>query len=271
VIDPDALAALEDQQRFLDRSLDDLEREHDAGDLDDADYESLKADYADRAAAVSEAIEAGRAQFVAARTPASTGRRVAAVAGIAAFALVCGFVVAFAVGRRDAGQTITGNAQTASRVELSKCFSEGQVGKLLEATQCYGAIIKAQPDNAEALTYLGWFLYLAASETNQPELATDAPGFLERAVTADPSYPDAHVFLAVIAKQDGRTADALAQLDALDALHPTAEIQQLADSLRAALTGASTTLPGAATTAPGAPATTTLPAAPTTVPPGGGP
>src|SRR5690606_11549803 len=56
-LDPDALAALEEERDFLLRSLDDLEREHDAGDVDDADYAELKDDYTARAAAVLRAID----------------------------------------------------------------------------------------------------------------------------------------------------------------------------------------------------------------------
>ena len=54
-IDP----ALLEERDFLLGSLDDLEAEYAAGDLDDADYESLKADYTTRAARVLRAIEAG--------------------------------------------------------------------------------------------------------------------------------------------------------------------------------------------------------------------
>ena len=43
MIDLDELAGLEEQRAFLLRSLRDLEREHDAGDIDEADYETLKA------------------------------------------------------------------------------------------------------------------------------------------------------------------------------------------------------------------------------------
>jgi hypothetical protein len=47
----DRLAELEEERRFLLRSLTDLEREHDAGDVDDLDYETLKDGYTVRAAA----------------------------------------------------------------------------------------------------------------------------------------------------------------------------------------------------------------------------
>ena len=44
-LDLDELARLEEERKFLLRSLDDLEREHDAGDMDEADYQTLKDDY----------------------------------------------------------------------------------------------------------------------------------------------------------------------------------------------------------------------------------
>ena len=60
-LDPDELAALEEQRDFLLRSLADLDREHDAGDLEDDDYQTLKDDYTARAADVLRAIEERRA------------------------------------------------------------------------------------------------------------------------------------------------------------------------------------------------------------------
>ena len=60
-MNPDALAALEEQRDFLLRSLRDLETEFAAGDVDDHDYRTLKDDYTVRAAAVLRAIDDGRA------------------------------------------------------------------------------------------------------------------------------------------------------------------------------------------------------------------
>ena len=76
-LDPDALAALVEERDFLLRSLDDLEREHDAGDVDDHDYETLKDDYTARAARAIRAIESHRARTRAARRPRSWRRLVA--------------------------------------------------------------------------------------------------------------------------------------------------------------------------------------------------
>src|SRR5262249_17781277 len=100
-LDPDALATLQEQQRFLEKSLRDLEREHDAGDLDDVDYATLKHDYEDRLVAVAHAVDEGQAEFAAARRPSSPTRTAAIVTGVIVFALVCGFVVARNAGRRD--------------------------------------------------------------------------------------------------------------------------------------------------------------------------
>ena len=56
----DRLAELEEERRYLLRSLKDLERERDAGDVDEADYLTLRDGYTVRAAAVLRQIEDGR-------------------------------------------------------------------------------------------------------------------------------------------------------------------------------------------------------------------
>ena len=52
--DPDSLAHLEEEREFLLRSLRDLEREREAGDIDDDDYRTLHDDYTARAASESD-------------------------------------------------------------------------------------------------------------------------------------------------------------------------------------------------------------------------
>ena len=69
----DRLAALEDERRFLLRSLTDLEREHDAGDVDDLDYQTLKDGYTVRAAAVLRQIDEGRGDLRGTRSGSKTG------------------------------------------------------------------------------------------------------------------------------------------------------------------------------------------------------
>ena len=105
-LDPDALAALEEERDFLLRSLDDLEREHDAGDVDDVDYAELKDDYTARAAAVLRAIDDRRALASQSRPSRSWLRLVAVLAFVA---------VAAGVGGRAARPHLLRTARPAGR------------------------------------------------------------------------------------------------------------------------------------------------------------
>ncbi|MPY95728.1 MAG: tetratricopeptide repeat protein [Acidimicrobiia bacterium] len=49
---------------------------------------------------------------------------------------------------------------------------------------------------------------------------TSAEQNFDRAVALDPAYPDARAFRAVLLERLGRPAEALAELDAFDALDP---------------------------------------------------
>ena len=70
-MNPDRLAELEDERRFLLRSLRDLDAELAAGDVDDGDYETLRDGYTKRAADVLRDIEEGKAAPAAARAAAA--------------------------------------------------------------------------------------------------------------------------------------------------------------------------------------------------------
>ena len=140
-LDPDALATLEEQQRFLQGSLRDLEREHDAGDLDDVDYATLKHDYEERlgrghargrrgAGGVRGGRDARRAQ----------ARTAAIVAGVIVFALLCGFFVARNAGRRDPGNTITGDITQTAREQNTQCLTEARDDPS-KAISCYTSVL----------------------------------------------------------------------------------------------------------------------------------
>ena len=105
--DPDALVALEEQRDFLLRSLDDLDREYAAGDVDEVDYEALKDDYTARAAAVHRAIESGKANFAKRGRRPSISRGALVVAAVAVFSVVAGVVIATSYGTRTSGDSTT--------------------------------------------------------------------------------------------------------------------------------------------------------------------
>src|SRR3954463_14375831 len=106
-INPDRLAELQEERRFLLRSLVDLEREHDAGDVADDDYVVLKDGYTARAANVLRAIDEGRAAL----PPKKPKKRRAMAAFVIVVVLIAGalgWLVARSSGQRGAGDTITG-------------------------------------------------------------------------------------------------------------------------------------------------------------------
>jgi cytochrome c-type biogenesis protein CcmH/NrfG len=202
-LDPDELAVLEEERDHLLVSLQDLEREHDAGDLDDLDYTTLRDDYTVRASEVLAAIEEHRSLLEQQRPPRRVGRTVATVAGVVVLAAVAGLLVAQASGQRGGG-AITGAVDT-NRARLQTCqqasFQDPEGG-----VECYDTILEDAPDNVEALTYQGWALIrLDRVEEGAAQLA--------RAVELDPDYPDARVFRAVVAARGGDHELAAAEID----------------------------------------------------------
>jgi tetratricopeptide (TPR) repeat protein len=219
--------ALEDQRDFLLRSLEDLEREHDAGDVDDVDYAALKDDYTARAARVLRALEPG-APAAAPRRTRLTGRRLVSLAGVVLFAVLAGVLVAQMAGRREAGDTITGDARTTITEKLNKAGRLGSQGDYAEAVALYDEVLADEPDQAEALTYKGWMLFLSGN-------TGDGLRSLIAGATADPTYPDAQALLAVVLFRNGLMDEAGRALARLDALDPPPDIRALTDPLRAQL------------------------------------
>jgi hypothetical protein len=237
-LDADALGVLEEQRTFLRRSLEDLEHEHDAGDLEADDYETLKHDYETRLASVERTVDEGKAEFAATRAPSRRGRTALIVTGVVVFAIVCGFMVARSAGRRDASGTITGEIAKTARERNTECLSLAPK-QPKDAIDCYTSVLADAPNNVEALTYRGWIRI----NSNDPQGVAD----LRQAVMADGTYPDVHAFLAIVLYRSGCVSDASAELNRLDALHPSVLIEEtlkqfgLRDEIQQALTAPSTT------------------------------
>jgi hypothetical protein len=190
-VNPDQLAELEEQRRFLLKSITDLDREHQFGDVDEHDYNTLRDGYTARAASVLRAIEAGEAETSRDR-PRRPKVLAAWIVGTLLVAALSGWLVARTAGQRLPGQSISGGLP-GDEVAL----------KLAEARQLLGldpqqAILRYQkvreldPNNAEALTYMGWLIAQSG--------AAAAPAGIELlrgAIKLDPSYADPHCFLAI--------------------------------------------------------------------------
>jgi tetratricopeptide (TPR) repeat protein len=229
----DRLAQLEEERRFLLRSLDDLDREYAAGDVDEADYQTLRDGYTARAAAVIREIAAGQAALPP-RRPTRWGRVAAITAAAVAVAVFAGWLVA-----RYSGQDVPEGAEVqSSSDQVAQLLAEARQAPLGESLAIYDDVLAIEPDNVEALTYRAWALRFAAQVVPDPadrQRSLDAAvAGLERAVAVDPAYPDAHCFLAVVRFRDlGDAVQAKQHLDACIAANPPAVVRDLVTALGA--------------------------------------
>ncbi len=224
---PDGDDELASERDFLLRSLDDLDDERAAGNIDADTYRVLHDDYTARASAVIQSIADG----VERRSPegprAPTAMRVVTFGGIFVFAVIAAFLLAHAVGQRRPGQQITGDAQShgtsttvspANLAAAAKAAAAAQpksygarisYARALLSANVYSAAVqeyivaaKLDPTQAEPLAYTGWLTALfAGNETNsvtKKALLDAASTSLDRAISVDPTYPDSYVFKGLV-------------------------------------------------------------------------
>jgi hypothetical protein len=243
----------EERRVFLERSLADLEEEHDAGDLSDGDYTRLKADYERRLAVLE-----GRARPAPAPAPPPRRPLVTAgmVVGVAAFAVLAGVLMAQSAGRRGAGDNISGadvndtgastaGAGTTVPDALGRCFDlQGS-----DASDCYIAYTRAHPDDPDGFVYFGLFAVNQGLANDSPELLSGGETFLRRALEIDPGHLAARANLAVLLERTDRDEEARDELAALEGVELPADVQQLVDFVRANLAPSGSGA-GSTTTAP---------------------
>jgi tetratricopeptide (TPR) repeat protein len=246
-------SALEDERDFSLRSLQDLEAEHDAGDVDDDDYRMLRDVYTARAAAALRALagdepaavgavggadgtrpdgserDAPEAGNVAAprrswRKRALVGVGVVVVAGGAAWAVVA------SSGTRLPGQEITGQVlgSQAEAQLLVKAQTAADKGDAVTAVKEFQQVLNTDPNQPQALTGEGWIL----AQTQQPTVLQQGLTMLVAAERAAPTYAPAHVYRGIALLSEGDYAGAIPELQWYLAHQPD---PQLAPRVRQAL------------------------------------
>lgn len=221
--DPDTIAALEDQLDVQLRSLDDLEAEFAAGDMDAADYETLKDDYTVRVADTMRQLN--QQQDLVAGRPK---RRInpMAIAGVVVFAALAGWLLARSAGERGVGDILTGDISS-TRQRVFDCQELAAGGEIVEALRCFDDVLLEDPDNPEALAYRGWYVVLTApsaeaagEEAQAVQLLQTGLNYLDRSIEIDPTFPDPRAFRAVVYERLGDGAAACAEVATLIALDP---------------------------------------------------
>lgn len=212
-------AELEAQRVFLLRSLDDLEAEREAGNIDDDTYARLHGDYTARAAAVLRALDGEPVELSGGVPPVSASRRAVVIGGLIAFAIAAAVTLAVTIGPRLPGQTVTGGVVSdpkaavaalrtavrdrpndySARIEYARSLLDSD---RVEALRQYDAAARLRPKEPEPPTYVGWILGLASDQV------TDAPTraqLIDRSLSEfalarslDPRYPDSYVFEGLV-------------------------------------------------------------------------
>lgn len=236
-LSPDQLVELEQERDFLLASLTDLEAEHAAGDLDDADFEQLHADYTVRTADLIRQIEDRNATVAASVAPRSPARVIAWIVAMIVFAVGVGWLLAQAVGERGVGDELTGAIDVSPRQQVFECQQLDQQGAIQEANECFSDVLVDDPRNVEALAYRGWLLVRTAGSAQRigaddeaAEILLSAKASLDQAISIDPTYPDARAFRFIVYNAEGDLDNACADYEALVALDPPPFMLQLVES-----------------------------------------
>ena len=225
--------ALEAERDFLLRSLDDLELERQAGNVDDDTYTVLHDDYTARAASVIRALrDDTEPPPVDVRPPGRVWMRVVTGFGIVVFAVAAAVLLANTVGSRNDGQTVTGNDANAEQTldDLAAAAAanpESYPAQIAYARAAlssdpstaitqFAAAGRIDPSQPEPPTYIGWISKLTADQlpagNDRDALTERAITELDHAIELDPTYADAYVFRA-LAKRDLLDDDAGAAAD----------------------------------------------------------
>lgn len=234
---------LEEERDFLLASLQDLERERQAGELSERDYQSLQADYTARAAVVLRALERGTrarpARGSKGPPPVKTKRPMMITLGVILLvaAVAGGAVVTFS-GERRSGAPITGSLPETASARLQQALQLESNGKAADALKIYDELIKENPRDVGALAYRGWLLKRAGL----PDKAMES---LEAAIAVDPRFPDAHFFKGMVLYQDRKDpAAAVVEFRLFMSNNPPQEMVPLVeDVLRKAMAEAGQPVP----------------------------
>ena len=211
---------MDDEREFWLESLDDLDDELEAGDLEPEDHQVLSLSYTRKAA---EALRGDEGPSDVS-DGSGRGKLIAVVAGLVVVGVVAGVFLARAVGSRHSGDTITGNDAVTSVPGLLRNAEESAAaGDLAEAIAIYDRVLERSPSNPTALAYKGWFLALQGREAEAADVLADA-------VVVAPDYPDARAFRAILLYRTGDCFGAAAELAAFDASNPPEFISQLVEN-----------------------------------------
>ena len=234
------LSPLEDERRFLLRSIEDLDAELAAGDIAEADYRLLRDRYVVRAAEVLRALEV-EAEHTdepdetvpppsMARRPGR--RRLLLWGAVAAFAAAAVVLVVSALSARLPGQTASGSislsvAQALARTQAQAGTLESE-GKAAQALVLYRQVLSEDPTDEQALAETGWLEFEAGVVSKKPSLLSTGQAEEVKAERSDPSAYAPHLYVGSMLLVEGQPVQAAAEYHQFLADDPPVSVEQTA-------------------------------------------
>lgn len=242
---------LEEERAFVARSLEDLDAEHAAGDLDDAQHANLRARYTAQIAAVEASIAAlgdagpaeagadaaGGSDSAAAATagrprrgaprwlPSRRGKLATGWGGFACLVVaVVILILALAkVGPFAPPAQLTVNERI--QIELAEAGVLGSKGDVSLALSTYDKVLQLDPNQPIALRDGGWLARAAGLASHSKVLVRTGDAEVQAAVRLDPGDPTAHAYDGVLLFQDRHdAAQAVQQFTKMLADRPNATL-----------------------------------------------
>jgi tetratricopeptide (TPR) repeat protein len=251
---------LADEREFLRRSLQDADREREAGDLAEEDHALLTARDAARLAEVEGALAVLGPETVAdpllageptERRGVPLWRRIGIVAACllvvtGVVVLVDHFVQARQPGQFSSGSITLSQAQQITQ-QLQQALTLNNRGDQPGALQLYDQVLSEDPSNPAALAYAGYIQWNIGSSAHVASLTRIGRAEVEKAVRVARSYYEGHLFLGLILEnQDRNDAGAVKQFDDFLADGPPAtELPQVAPLVDGAYQAAGVPVPAA--------------------------
>jgi tetratricopeptide (TPR) repeat protein len=268
-----------DEAEYVQRSIEDLDRERAAGELDGTDYEALHARYAERARELGDALDQlsdsasapGSEAPVAARA-ARPGRARRLVTPRSRLVLGWSALVSFALAALLVGLSLGGVAPFSSappttlsvatqiRIELAEAGVLASNRELVQAIAVYDRVLEIDPQQPEALADGGWLTRLAGLSSKNARVISGGDQEIAAAVRAAPSYALARAYDGVaLYEDDHKSGAAVEQFRQMLADHPsTTLLNSIGVTARAAYRAAGVSLPAILAAKP-ATTTTTAP------------
>jgi hypothetical protein len=266
---------LNDEREFFVRSLEDAEREHDAGDLSDDDYAVLVARDRQKLADVEAALAelgptAGENETPpesevapATRSRRAEWRRVGIIA--CCFLIVAGVVILVdhAVQPSTPGQPSSGSITISQQELIAQQISEAtgfnDENQDLAALQLFEKVLQEDPTNAEALAEAGWLQWKSGFQQHNVAVTNVGRANVVKSIRVAPTAYRGHLYdgLILMFEDVNYKAAAVQFTEFLTDHPPKTDLELVASDVALAYTKAGEPIPLAVSAAQAATSTTT--------------